>query len=132
MGTFGSEQTRSTGGLGLGQGYPVQARLTKRETDCVLEAFHRTLTAMTTKTERLDLRLTRDQRDLLESASAVYGSTLAGYAVTHLMEAATHTLTQARAMTLPPDEWVAFLTALDAPDDDAWRALRAHKPVWET
>jgi uncharacterized protein (DUF1778 family) len=86
---------------------------------------------VTAKTERLDLRLTKDQRQLVEQAAAIAGSTLAGYSVTRLVEAAARSIAEARRLTLPPQDWEQFVAALDAPDDEAWLALLANKPVWE-
>jgi uncharacterized protein (DUF1778 family) len=47
---------------------------------------------MATKTERLDLRLTGEQRGLIEQAAAISGSTLAGYSIANLVDAAARTV----------------------------------------
>lgn len=94
-------------------------------------AFYRTMDVMADKTARLDLRLTHQQRDLLEQAASATGSTLAGYAVTHLMEAASATVARARSLVLDERSWEEFVAALDAPDDAAFARVRDMTPVWE-
>lgn len=83
------------------------------------------------KTARLDLRLSPEHKHLLEQAAALTGSTVAGYAVAHLVEAATTTVARSRALTLDAQSWEMFVAALDAPDDGAFAALRTMTPVWE-
>ena len=80
---------------------------------------------MSTKTARLDLRLTQDQRDLLESAAAIMGSSLAGYSVAAIMESAASNVARSRSTALSESDWRRFIAALDAPDDEAWQAMRA-------
>jgi uncharacterized protein (DUF1778 family) len=86
---------------------------------------------MTDKTARLDLRLSEPQKDLLEQAAELSGSTLSGFAIAHLMEAASEAVSRARVLTLDPASYDEFIAALDAPDDAAWTALRAMTPVWD-
>ena len=90
---------------------------------------------MSTKTGRLDLRLTEEQRQLLESAASIAGSTLTSYTIGALMESASATVSRAHSIRLSQADWELFIAALDAPDDpsnEAWQRLRALKPVWES
>lgn len=43
---------------------------------------------MPTRTERLDMRLTHEQKDLLERAASLSGQPLTGFALSNLMETA--------------------------------------------
>lgn len=96
-------------------------------------AFHRTEYSgyVAEKTARLDLRLAPRQKALVEQAAALSGSTVAGYAVAQLVEAAATTVARSRTLVLDPDAWDDFLAALDAPDDESFAALRDMTPVWE-
>ena len=87
---------------------------------------------MSTKTARLDLRLTVEQRDLLERAASLAGSSVASYSIAALMDTAVDDVARARRISLSAVDWAEFTAALDAPDDEAWLWLRALKPVWES
>lgn len=86
---------------------------------------------MAEKTARLDLRLTEPQKQLIEQAAAISGSTLAGFAVSQLMDAAAQVVTRARSLTLDAEDWDMFVAALESPDEQAWTELKAMTPVWE-
>lgn len=86
---------------------------------------------MAEKTARLDLRLTEPQKQLIEQAAEISGSTLAGFAVSQLMDAASQVVTRARSLTLDAEDWDMFLAALESPDERAWNELKGMRPVWE-
>ena len=83
-----------------------------------------------TKTARIDLRLTDEQRRLLDRAASICGSTVASYSVASLMDCAARTVAQAHRVVLSDADFDQFMEALDAPDDEAWLRLRNLKPVW--
>ena len=85
---------------------------------------------MSTKTARLDLRLTSEQRELLERAATIAGSSVASYSITALLDAASRSLARAHTLVLSESDWDEFVAALDTPDDEAWLRLRAQKTVW--
>ncbi|MDR0783428.1 MAG: DUF1778 domain-containing protein [Propionibacteriaceae bacterium] len=87
---------------------------------------------MSTKTARLDLRLTEDQRELLERAATTAGSSLTSYTIGVLMDSAAASVARARTLSLSEEDWEEFTRALEAPDDhdEAWQQLRALQPVW--
>ena len=87
--------------------------------------------AMADKTARLDLRLTEPQRQLIEQAAEISGSTLAGFAISQLMDAASQVVARSRSMVLDAEDWDMFVAALESPDDQAWTELKAITPVWE-
>jgi uncharacterized protein (DUF1778 family) len=82
------------------------------------------------KTARLDLRLTEPQKQLIEQAAEISGSTLAGFAVAELMDAASQVVARSRTLALDAEDWDMFVAALEAPDGQAWDALKAMTPVW--
>lgn len=86
---------------------------------------------MAEKTARLDLRLTEPQKRLIEQAAGISGSTLAGFAVSQLMDAASLVVARSRSLALGAQDWDLFVAALDAPDGQAWNELKAMTPVWE-
>ncbi|MCL2466011.1 MAG: DUF1778 domain-containing protein [Micrococcales bacterium] len=86
---------------------------------------------MAEKTARLDLRMSPEHKRLLEQAARLTGSTVAGYAVAHLVEAASTTVARSQTMTLDAASWDVFVAALDAPDDEAFAAVRTMIPVWD-
>ena len=86
---------------------------------------------MAEKTARLDLRLTEPQKQLIEQAAEISGSTLAGFAVSQLMDAASQVVTRARSVTLNTEDWDMFVAALESPDEQTWTELKTMTPVWE-
>jgi uncharacterized protein (DUF1778 family) len=89
------------------------------------------MTIAATKDARLDLRLTTTQRQLIERAADLTGSTLAGFAISRLVDDATQVIADAKALALEPDDWDTFIAALDAPDGPVWQRLRARKRTWD-
>jgi uncharacterized protein (DUF1778 family) len=86
---------------------------------------------MASKTARLDLRLTEPQRELIRQAAAISGSTVSGFAIHQLVEAASRVVSQARSVALGVADWDRFLDALGAADEPEWIELKTMKPVWE-
>jgi len=71
---------------------------------------------MATKTDRLDMRLTSEQKDLLERAAAISGQPLTGFALSHLLEAARELVERHRRTVLSLRDGRRFLKLLE---DDA-------------
>lgn len=86
---------------------------------------------MAEKTARLDLRLTEPQKHLIEQAAEIRGSTLAGFAISELVDAASNVVAHSRSLVLDTHDWDLFVAALEAPDDQAWSELKTMTPVWE-
>lgn len=85
---------------------------------------------MADKTARLDLRLTAPQKHLIEQAAEISGSTLAGFAISQLVDAASNVVARSRSLVLDAQDWDMFVAALESPDDQAWAELKAMTPVW--
>lgn len=82
------------------------------------------------KTSRLDIRLTDEQRRLIERAAAVTGSTLTQWTARHLLESARRDIEDATTLRLESQAFDAFLEALDEPAPQAADDLMARDPQW--
>ncbi len=85
---------------------------------------------MATRSERLDMRLTPDQKDLLERAAAIAGQPLTTFAVAHLIERAEEVLERSQRTVLSRRDAEHFLDLLDsapAPAPSLRAALRRRK-----
>ncbi|MFC4243530.1 DUF1778 domain-containing protein [Gryllotalpicola reticulitermitis] len=67
------------------------------------------------KSERLDLRLTAEQKATIEQAASLEGTTASGFTVTAVMERASEAIYRSKTLSLSPEAWDEFLTALDTP-----------------
>ena len=85
---------------------------------------------MATKTARLDLRLTSDQRDLIERAAALSGSTITGWSVSRLIDQAERQIAATRTTVVPAGQWERFVGLLEAADDPRTTELLSRAPVW--
>jgi uncharacterized protein (DUF1778 family) len=83
------------------------------------------------KTSRLGLRLTGDERAVVEQAARLSGSTVAGWAVSALAGRACREISAAAATDVPGEHWNEFAALLDQPPDPRTTELLARTPVWE-
>jgi uncharacterized protein (DUF1778 family) len=88
------------------------------------------------KTNRLELRLTEEERDLDASAAAAVGETLSEFFRQAARERAAQILEEQRTITLNENEARRFLDALDSSDPetvtrlrDLWNRPEAHGGV---
>lgn len=85
---------------------------------------------MAVKTDRLDMRLTSEQKELLERAAAISGQPLTGFALSHLLDQAQAILERYQKTVLSRRDQEAFLEILatdSAPAPALKEALRRHK-----
>ena len=75
------------------------------------------------RTSRLDIRLTAEQRALIERAVSLKGSTLTQWTAQHLLEAA-------QSLKLENEAFDAFLRALDEPVPAEMAELMQREPQW--
>lgn len=68
-----------------------------------------------TRTEKLDLRLTRHAKRALQAAAAAAHRSVSEFVLESALSRADETLADRRAFNLNPAQWKAFLAALDAP-----------------
>ena len=86
-----------------------------------------------TRTERVDLRMTRSAKQTLQRAAAVTNKTLTEFLLDSGLHAAHDTLADRRTFVLDEQRWRDFMAALDAPPaaNPRLRALLARKPAWD-
>jgi uncharacterized protein (DUF1778 family) len=82
------------------------------------------------KASRLDIRLTNEQRSLIERAASLTGSTLTQWTAQHLLEAARLDIEKETTLRLDSASFDAFMAALDEPLPDAAKELMARDPQW--
>lgn len=78
---------------------------------------------VTTKTERLEMRLSREQRALLERAAALEGQAMASFVRSKLVESAQQVIDRHARTTLSARDFERFLHVLDRQEPSA--ALKA-------
>jgi uncharacterized protein (DUF1778 family) len=71
--------------------------------------------ARTTRTEKLDLRLTRDAKRALQAAASVEHRSVSEFVLESALARADEALADRRTFGLNATQWKAFLAALDAP-----------------
>ena len=69
----------------------------------------------TTRTEKLDLRLTRNAKRALQAAAAATHRSVSEFVLESALARADETLADRRTFTLNASQWKTFLEALDAP-----------------
>ena len=73
------------------------------------------MAARTTRSEKLDLRLTREAKLVLKAAAAASRRSVSEFVVDSALFRADEALADRRSFGLNPAQWKAFLAALDAP-----------------
>ncbi|GAA4174704.1 DUF1778 domain-containing protein [Gryllotalpicola koreensis] len=66
------------------------------------------------KSERLDLRLTAEQKATIEQAASLEGTTAAGFTVAAVMERASEAIYRAKSLSLSAEAWDEFVEILDS------------------
>ncbi|HET9661292.1 MAG TPA: DUF1778 domain-containing protein [Thermomicrobiales bacterium] len=80
--------------------------------------------ATTSRSEKLDLRLSVEDKQKLIAAAAAEERTLSDFVLRSALERANETLPDRRLFLLNPTQWQAFLDALDAPPRELPRIAR--------
>ena len=70
---------------------------------------------MTTRTQKLDLRLTAAAKQTLYAAAAAERRSVSDFVLESAMSRAAETLAERQHFGLDAERWTAFLAALDAP-----------------
>ena len=68
-----------------------------------------------TRSEKIDLRVSAENKHILQTAASVARRSLSEFVLESAMERAQETLPNRQAFGLDAERWEAFLTALDAP-----------------
>jgi uncharacterized protein (DUF1778 family) len=82
------------------------------------------MTATTTRSEKIDLRLTSAAKNKLFSAAAAANRSVTDFVLESALTRADETLAERQRFNLPSEQWDAFLAALDAPPRDMPRVKR--------
>jgi uncharacterized protein (DUF1778 family) len=69
----------------------------------------------TTRSEKLDLRLSPETKQKLYSAAAAVNRSVSDFVLESALNRADETLADRRYFSLNAEQWTAFMTALDAP-----------------
>ncbi len=77
------------------------------------------------KPERLEARLTREQKDLLQRAADLEGRTLTDFVVSHAQEAAIRTIQERTIIKLSQSDSLAFVESLLNPPEPSTRMQAA-------
>lgn len=70
------------------------------------------------KEDRLELRLEREKRQLLDAAAQATGLSTSAFVLSHATAAAQNVLADRTHFVLSADHWHAFIDLLDSPDRD--------------
>ena len=73
------------------------------------------MTTRTARSEKLDLRLTRDAKRALQAAAAVVHRSVSEFVLESALARADEALADRQTFRLNSTEWKAFIAALDAP-----------------
>ena len=73
------------------------------------------MTSVTTRTEKLDLRLTPAAKQVLQTAAAANARSVSEFVLESALARAEETLPDRRRFGLDAEQWAAFQAALDAP-----------------
>jgi uncharacterized protein (DUF1778 family) len=73
------------------------------------------MASRTTRTEKLDLRLTHSAKRALKAAAAASHRSVSDFVLESALARADEALSNRRTFSLNAEQWKAFITALDAP-----------------
>lgn len=87
------------------------------------------MTSATTRTEKLDLRLTPAAKQVLQTAAAANARSVSEFVLESALARAEETLPDRQRFGLNAEQWAAFQAALDAPPRPLPRLARLlHEP----
>jgi uncharacterized protein (DUF1778 family) len=82
------------------------------------------MTSVTTRTEKLDLRLTLAAKRTLQSAAAANARSVSEFVLESALARAEETLPDRQRFGLDAEQWAAFQAALDAPPRSSGRLAK--------
>lgn len=83
------------------------------------------------KDARLDLRMTRDQKEELELAANLSGISMSQWALENLLSCARETISRSNHTIMAAEDFDAFVEALDKPMNPTLRSFTEQKTMWE-
>jgi len=78
-----------------------------------------------TKTERLDMRLSTEHKELLEQAAAITGQPVTAFAISNLLTRAREIIEQHSRTVLSRADWERFQTILASDDEPSPALMKA-------
>ena len=84
---------------------------------------------MATKTERWDVRLSAEHKELLEQAAAISGQSVTSFAISHLLEKAREIIDRHNRTVLTSLDQARFLEILTSDDEPAPALLKAAERI---
>ncbi len=78
-----------------------------------MEATYRQRVATRRKNDRLELRVSPEERHLLSEAAIASGMSVSGFVMANATDAARAVLADRTTFVLPPERWNAFVDKLD-------------------
>lgn len=93
-----------------------------------------TLAASQKKNARIDLRMTSAQKEEVELAASISGTSVSQWVIENLLSCARDTIARNNHTVLAPEDFDAFvdaLDALDAPMNPTLKAFVSQKTIWE-
>ena len=76
------------------------------------------------RSEKLDIRLTPEAKRILQQAARQRHTTLTQFVLDSALDSASAVLAERSRLSLNPEQWTAFMTALDAPPREHPRLAR--------
>lgn len=83
------------------------------------------------KTSRMDIRITASQRRRYEKAATLKGQTLTQWVSAHLDDCAARDISEASVTVLDDEAFERFCAILDEPMPQATTDLLARDPIWQ-
>lgn len=90
-----------------------------------------TLAASQKKDARIDLRMTSAQKEEVELAASISGISVSQWVLENLLSCARETISRSNHTVLEPEDFDAFVAALDAPMNPKLKAFVSQKTIWE-
>lgn len=88
-------------------------------------------TTLDKKDSRLDLRMTSEQKSLIERAAALSGMSVSQWSMNALVKCARSDIMEWNAVKLCEEDFEALLRVLDEPANAQFQAFASDKTRWE-
>ena len=96
----------------------------------VQKSYNRSMTTENNKNSRFEMRLTYEQRSIIDQAAESKGMTSLQWALSNLLAAADRDIHEAHIIRLNNQAWNDFTAALDEPMGPRLTELLESDPIW--
>lgn len=83
------------------------------------------------KTARIDLRMTEEQKEEVELAASLNGISLSQWSLENLLANAREAIAKSGHTVMSPEDFDAFVDALDKPMNSTLAGFVSQKTIWE-